>query len=160
LSSVVQEQKMAELQFEMVIQRPVDAVFALIADLPNYDQWLPPSTLYGTVTQYSELPVHAGTHYVDQGRMSRMTGVVTEFEPPTRIAFRQTSVMLFGALTVDVYYTLAAEGDATRVGRQVVVRSHGAYSLLEPVLLGQIRKESERILAAMKAHLEKSSKRE
>ena len=77
---------MAELQFETVIQRPAEDVFALIADLPNYDQWLPPSNLYGAVTQYSELPAHAGTQYVDQGRMSRMTGVVTEFEPPTRIA--------------------------------------------------------------------------
>jgi|FLYN01.1.fsa_nt_gi uncharacterized protein YndB with AHSA1/START domain len=148
---------MAEMQFETVIRRPVEDVFALIADLPNYGKWLPPSNIYGGVTQYSELPVRVGTQYVDQGKASRMMGAVTEFEPPTRISFRQTSASLLGGLTIEILYTLAAEDGATRVTRQVSVQPSGAYSLLEPVLLGQIRKESERILAKIKGYLEEGA---
>lgn len=145
---------MAEMRFETVIQRPVDDVFALIADLPNYSKWLPPSNLYGS-TEYSELPIRAGTQYVDKGRASRMTGRVTQFEPPTRITFRQESVALFGALNIEIGYALAAEGDATRVTRQVAINPSGGYWFLQPVLMRAIRPESERILAAMTAYLEK-----
>ena len=62
---------MPEMQFETTIHRPVAAVFALIADLPDYGEWLPSSRLFGAVTQYSELPVRAGTQYVDTGPSSR-----------------------------------------------------------------------------------------
>ncbi len=146
---------MPEMRFETVIRRPVEDVFALIADLPNYGKWLPPSNLYGAVTQYSELPIRAGTQYVDKGRASRMIGKVTAFESPTRITFHQQSISLMGALTIEIRYMLAAEGDATRVTRYVTVNASGGFSLLEPLLLGPIRKESERILAAMTAYLEK-----
>jgi uncharacterized protein YndB with AHSA1/START domain len=148
---------MAEMQFETVIHRPIADVFALIADLPNYDKWLPSSNLYGSVTEYTDLPVRAGTRYVDVGKSSRMTGAVTLFEPPTRISFRQESVSLFGGLTVEMRYTLAAEGDNTRVTRHLTVKPSGGFSLLQPVLLRAIRKESERILATMKAYLEKGA---
>ncbi len=147
---------MSEMQFEATIRRPIDDVFALIADLPNYGKWLPPSNLHGAVMQYSELPVRAGTQYVDHGKATRMTGAVTEFEPPTRIAFRQQSVSLFGALDIEIRYTLTAEDDATRVRRHLTVNPSGGYSLLQPMLLRAIRNESERILAMMKGYLEKS----
>jgi len=146
---------MPEMQFETVIHRPVEDVFALIADLPNYAKWLSTSQLYAGVTQYSELPVREGTRYVDTGKMTRMTGAVTAFEPPSRMSFRQESISLFGALNIEIRYVLAAEGDETRVTRRVIVNSSGGYSLLQPVLLRAIRKENERILAAMKAYLEK-----
>jgi hypothetical protein len=58
-------------------------------------------------------------------------------------------------LTIEMRYTLAAEGDATRVTRHLTVKPSGGFSLLQPVLLRAIRKESERILATMKAYLEK-----
>jgi uncharacterized protein YndB with AHSA1/START domain len=146
---------MPELKFETVIHRPIADVFSLIADLPNYGKWLPPSNLYGAVTEYSELPVRAGTRYVDKGRASRMIGTVTGFDPPTRISFRQESVSLFGGLNIEMRYLLNADGDATRVTRELTVKPSGGYSLLQPMLLGAIRKESERILAMMKAYLEK-----
>ena len=146
---------MAELRFETVIQRPIEDVFNLIADLPHYGEWLPPSNLYGNVTQYTGMPVGRGTQYVDQGKLTRMTGRVTAFAAPKHITFQQSTVSMLGALEVEIRYTLESAGDSTRVIRQVDVRPGGAFGLIQGRLLKSITQESERILAAMKAHLEK-----
>ena len=53
------------MDFTIDIARPPERVFALIADLPSYPRWLPPSGLYGSTTQVSETPVTLGTTYVD-----------------------------------------------------------------------------------------------
>jgi len=148
---------MPELEFHAVIQSPMETVFKLIADLPNYGKWLSSSSLHGSVATYTQLPVERGTQYTDLGKLTRMVGRVTEFDPPRRIHFRQSTNSLFGALDVEVRYTLTAAGDfTTRVTREVQVRTTGGYAVGQGVLLGSIRKESERILAAMKAHLEEN----
>src|SRR5690554_3551792 len=133
---------MAELEFQTVIQSPIEAVFRLIADLPNYDQWLSPSNLYKSVVTHTQLPVERGTQYTDAGKFTRMVGRVTEFEPPHRIHFRQSTNSLFGALDVEVRYTLTRLGDyTTRVKREVQVRTTGGYAIGQGMLLGSIRKE-------------------
>lgn len=148
---------MTELHFETVIQRPTADVFALIADLPGYGKWLSASSLYGAVMHISDDPIKLGTKYVDSGKATRMTGSVTTFEPPKRIHFRQTTVSLFGSLDIEIQYGLETVDGGTRVQRAVIVRPGGAYQFLEPFLLGSIRKESDRILAKMKAWLEKDA---
>jgi uncharacterized protein YndB with AHSA1/START domain len=146
---------LAELRFETMIQRPIEDVFNLIADLPHYGQWLPPSSLYGSVTQYSALPVGRGTQYVDQGKVTRMTGRVTAFEAPKHITFQQSTVSMLGALEVEIRYTLESVSDGTRVIREVHVHPGGAFGLIQGRLLKSIRQESERILASMKAWLDR-----
>ncbi|MBZ0289736.1 MAG: SRPBCC family protein [Anaerolineae bacterium] len=145
---------MTELHFETTIDRSLQAVFDLIADLSHYDKWLSPSNLYGTVTQYSGFPVERGTQYVDHGRLTRMEGRVTEFDPPHHIHFRQTTVSMLGALDIEIRYTLTPTGHDTHVRRDVYVRPTGMYGLAQGLLLGSISTESERILAMMKQYLE------
>jgi uncharacterized protein YndB with AHSA1/START domain len=145
---------MPDMQFTTTIHAPPEQVFNLISDLPNYGKWLPPSSLYGSVTQYSDLPVREGTQYVDQGKTSRMTGAVTEFDPPKRITFKQTTVSVFGQLTIQICYTLESAGDGTRVLRETTIMPSGGFLLLQPAILGPIRRENERILEQMKTYLE------
>lgn len=148
---------MAELHFETVIQRPIEDVFALIADLPGYGKWLSSSSLYASVVHISDDPIKLGTKYVDSGKTTRMVGAVTVFEPPKRIHFRQSTTSLFGTLDVEAQYTLTSTDDGTRVARHMVIRPSGGFQFLQGFLLGSIRKESERILAAMKVWLEKDT---
>ncbi len=146
---------MPELHFETTINRPAEDVFNLIADLPHYDQWLPPSNLYASMTQYSRLPIERGTTYVDEGKMARMEGRITEFDPPRRLHFRQTTVSALGAMDIEIRYTLESEGSGTQVKRDVTAQPSGLYSLAKGFLARSISKENERILAVMKAYLEK-----
>jgi uncharacterized protein YndB with AHSA1/START domain len=146
------------MQFQTTIQRPVEVVFALIADLPNYGRWLPTSNLYTRLRDIGDDPVKLGTRYVDQGRSSVMYGQVTAFDPPRTIAFQQTTqTRLLGlpaGLEILAQYQLQPVGTATELSRREEVIPAGVLRLLQPILLRLIRTENERILAALKQHME------
>jgi len=141
------------MDFTIDIARPVERVFALIADLPNYQQWLAPSGLYGATTQVSDTPVMLGTRYVD-GKQATLHGHVTEFRPPVALAFHQEARLLLSRLTIDIHYRLEPFGAHTRVYRTTTPRLSGALALLQPLIVRPIRAENLRTLAMMKRYLE------
>jgi uncharacterized protein YndB with AHSA1/START domain len=149
---------MAEMQFRTMINRPPEDVFALIADLANYHTWLPPSNLFDKLPDISDNPAKLGTTYVDQGQTIPLRGEVTEFQPPTRITFRQSTQIkrlgLTSGLDIQIRYTLTAIEGGTRVVRDIQLNVGGILKLLEPILIRQIRAENERILAMMKGWME------
>jgi hypothetical protein len=49
------------------IEGSADTIFDLIADMPNYDCWLPGSEAFGGTTEVSPYPVRLGTTYLDAG---------------------------------------------------------------------------------------------
>ncbi|HEY8326435.1 MAG TPA: SRPBCC family protein [Ktedonobacterales bacterium] len=141
------------MDFTIDIARPVEQVFALIADLPNYHRWLPPSGLYGTTTQVSDTPVTLGTIYVD-GKQAKLHGRVTEYRPPFALAFHQEAGLLFSRLSIDIRYRLEPLGAHTRVHRTTTPRLSGMLALLQPLIVRPIRNENRRTLAMMKQYLE------
>lgn len=141
------------MDFTIDIARPVNQVFVLIADLPNYHCWLPPSGLYGTTTQVSDTPVTLGTTYVD-GKQATLRGRVTEFRPPVALAFHQEARLLLSRLTIDIRYRLEPRGDHTRVYRTTTPRLSGPLALLQPMIVRPICNENLRTLAMMKQYLE------
>ena len=141
------------MDFTIDIARPAEHVFALIADLSNYPRWLPPSGLYGTTTQVSDVPVTLGTTYVD-GKQAPLHGRVTEFRPPVAIAFYQEARLLLSRLSIDIHYRLEPLGVHTRVHRTTTPRLSGMLALLRPLIVRPIRNENLRTLAMMKQYLE------
>jgi uncharacterized protein YndB with AHSA1/START domain len=141
------------MDFTVDIASPVEHVFALIADLPNYHRWLPPSGLYGTTTQVSDTPLTLGTLYVD-GKQATLHGRVTEFRPPFALAFHQEARLLLSRLTIDIRYRLEPLGAQTRVYRTTAPRLSGVLALLRPMIMRPIRNENLRTLAMMKQYLE------
>ena len=81
---------MIRFESQVVIQRPVSEVFERLADLPGYTGWMHRTGLFRRCSLTSEAPIRQGTTYADSTRMGRFNGEVTEFVPPTRIAFRET----------------------------------------------------------------------
>jgi uncharacterized protein YndB with AHSA1/START domain len=142
------------MDFTIEIASPVERVFALIADLPNYHLWLPPSGLYGATTQVSETPVTLGATYVD-GKQATLHGRVTEFRPPVALAFHQEARLLLSRLSIDIRYRLEPLGERTRVYRTTAPRLSGALAPLQPMIVRSIRKENLRTLAMMKQYLER-----
>ena len=141
------------MDFTIDIARPVEQVFALIADLPNYHQWLPPSGLYGATTHVSDTPVTLGSTYID-GKQTTLRGRVTEFRPPFALAFHQEAWLLLSRLTIDIRYRLEPLGADTRVYRTTTPRLSGVLAPLRPMIVRPIRNENLRTLAMMKQHLE------
>ncbi len=152
---------MTTLHFETTINVPAHTIFELIADFVHYDRWLQGSGLYESVVELSENPVRLGTTYVDKGSGSVMHGQVTVFKPPEKISFHQrTHLKLLGfvpaGLDVTVAYTLSPAGVGTHVHRAVTVAVSGALRPVQKGLVNRLSAESQRILDALKAHLEKA----
>jgi uncharacterized protein YndB with AHSA1/START domain len=145
------------MDFTIDIASPVEQVFALIADLPNYPRWLPPSGLYAGTTEASETPITLGTTYVDHSKPVPLRGNVTEYRSPHAISFHQETRSLLGRLSVDAHYRLEAHGAGTRLYRTTTPRLSGVLALLSPMILRSIGAENTRTLAMMKRYLEEQA---
>lgn len=149
---------MPQLHFTTTINRPIDSVFNLIADLPNYNKWLSTSNLFAQTMNMSDNPIKLGTTYVDKGPQSTMQGKITAFQPSTRLTFYQFTqfkLLIFPAgLDIQIQYTLEKLENGTRLNRDTTVNTQGIARFAQPFLLNSIRVENERILRLMKAYLE------
>ena len=153
---------MPTLHFSTAINAAPQAVFDCLADFAHYDQWLPPSSMFKSVMQVSDNPVKLGSTYVDKGTNSTMYGQVTAYQPPKSITFHQVTqikllMVTVAGLEVTIAYQLTPNGTGTNLERDVTVQASGLLALLQSRLLPGIATESQRILAALKAGLEKST---
>src|SRR6476659_9725071 len=73
-----------------MIDRPASDVFARLADLNGYRTWMRRTGLFRRSGQTSDGPVGRGTAYFDATWMGSFRGEVTDYEPSTRIGFRET----------------------------------------------------------------------
>ena len=151
---------MPTLHFTATINGSSETIFALIADLAHYERWLPGSRAFGGMTVVPQTPVGVGTTYID----GTMHGSITEYEPPERIIFQQSMpikmLLLTGKLDVCVCYTLETVGQATHVKRDVTFDLRGILKTAQPLVASTIRRESGRLLQAMKRYVESNLKTE
>jgi uncharacterized protein YndB with AHSA1/START domain len=141
------------MDFSIDVTSPIERVFDLLADLPNYPQWLPPSGLYAT-TEVSETPIRLGTTYIDRSKQGPLHGRVTAYQRPHVLGFHQEAQWALGRLIVDIHYQLENRDGTTRVQRTTAPQLSGALALVRPVVIRSIRHENLRTLARMKQYLE------
>jgi carbon monoxide dehydrogenase subunit G len=153
---------MPTLHFTTAINAPPQAVFDRLADFAHYDDWLPSSSMFKSVSTVSDNPVKLGSTYVDKNSSSIMYGKVTAYEPPQKITFHQvTHIKALGldlaGLEITITYQLAASGSGTNLTRDVIVQGRGLLTLIQARLLPGIAAENHRILAALKSACERSA---
>jgi uncharacterized protein YndB with AHSA1/START domain len=139
----------------VVIDRPIEEVFAFLADGEN-DPKFSPRVL--EIAKTTEGPPGVGTVYAstvkDAGMKTKREFKLTEFEPPTRIRWAEVSKNLVTA--PEGGYDLAPEGSATRVTIYNVLKGHGAGKLIAPLALRSARKGAGDFGKAIKAAVEAS----
>src|SRR5256885_9975313 len=115
-------------RFTARIEGSPEAIFDLMADMPNYGRWLPGSDAFGGTTQVSPYPVRLGTTYLDAGPAGQRPGAVTGYDRPRAIAFHHTMLIKRGPLTADVdvnvRYTFQPVKHATDVIRDLDLTIH------------------------------------
>ena len=148
----------AHLRFTSQIAGPPEAIFDLVADLPNYGRWLPGSSSFARTVDVTPYPVRLGTTYLETGAIEK-PGKVTEFDRPRHIGFQHT-VQIRSPIHTDVEarirYTLEPSQGGTAVLREldITYELRGLLKLLNPVLLAGFRKENLRTLACLKRYVE------
>lgn len=144
-----------ELRFTTEIEATADAIFRLVADMPNYGKWLPNSSAFGGTINVTPYPVRLGTTYLDAGPIEK-PGLVTAFDPPTHISFRHTVQLRQRFLNTDIEaqirYTFEPRYGKTFVERKLTLQFNlrGIQRLLLPVIVYGFREENNRTLAALK----------
>jgi uncharacterized protein YndB with AHSA1/START domain len=138
-----------------VIQRPINEVFERLADLPGYRGWMHRTGLFRRVRDDVDVPIREGTTYVDSTRMGSFRGEVTEFVPPTRLAFRET-LHWFGSPMTQARpaYELEGDGSSTVVHHVAIGELYGWMRLMKPAAAWLANVERSRTLRSLKRSLE------
>ena len=136
-----------------VIDRPIEEVFAFLADGEN-DPKFSPRVL--EIHKTTDGPPGVGTIYAstvkDAGMKTTREFKLTEFEPPTRIRWAEISKNLI--MAAEGGYDLAPEGEGTRVTIYNVLEGRGLGKLLIPLALRAARKGADDFGNAIKTAVE------
>lgn len=142
-------------QATVVIDRPIDEVFAFLADGENDPKFSP---RVREIAKTTDGPPGVGTVYAstvnDAGMKTKRQFKLTEFEPPTRIRWAEVSKNLVTA--PEGGYDLAPETSGTRVTIYNVLEGHGGGKLIAPLALRSARKGADKFGRAIKAAVEAS----
>jgi len=142
---------MATFQNTVTIRRPVEEVFAFLADFENVPRW---NHAILQTTKTSPGPVRVGTTYHQIRSIPRRSEEgfeVTVFEPTSRLAVHGD----IGPFTATISYLLAPIGDGTRLTNAVDLEpSSGALRLLAPLAASRVKGAVAANLGALKQILE------
>lgn len=144
-------------QFEgtTVVDRPIEEVFAFLADGTNDPKFSP---RVQEIAKTTDGPVGVGTIFVstvkDAGMTSKREFRITEFDAPTKIRWAETSKNAVTASSGG--YDLAPEGTGTRVRIYNVLEGHGFGKLIVGFALKAARKDADAFAGRIKAAIEAS----
>jgi uncharacterized protein YndB with AHSA1/START domain len=137
------------------IDRPIGDVFARLADLDGYRTWMHRTGLFRRSGQTSKGSRGRGTPYVDATRMGTFRGQITDYQPPSRIGFRET-LRWFGSDLMEARpeYLLEADRDRTIVHHIAEGELFGLMRLMKPVAALLARSERTRTIKSLRRSLE------
>ena len=148
---------MQTITTSIVVERPIEEVFAFVTDARNNRLWQATSGLQST-RQVPEEPVGVGTRITEvwkfMGRTSESTSEVTEYEPSrkyVRTLLDDGGPIRRGELTFEP----VAEGTRwTWISR---IKANGIFAVAEPLLVSNLKKSIEANMAEAKALLERAA---
>lgn len=133
------------------LNRPVDQVFAFVADPAMLPMWQ--SNLIES-EQLTEGPMRVGTRTREVRRLGRRPieyqAEVTGFEPNKRFSLR-----VINGPRVTLNYSFEPEEGGTRLRYQLVMRPSGMMRLLAPLIIRSLRKQSSSDFEKLKDILER-----
>jgi hypothetical protein len=137
----------------VVIDRPIDEVFAFMADGENDPKF---SSRVLEIAKTTDGPPGVGTVYAstvkDAGVKTKREFKLTEFEAPSKIRWAEISKNLVTA--PEGGYDLAPAGDGTSVAFFNVLEGHGPGALIAGLALRSARKGADAFAQAIKAAVE------
>jgi len=111
--------------------------------------------LFRRCAQTSNGPVGLGTAYFDATRMGTFRGEVTDYQPPSRIGFRE-NLRWFGSdlMQARPAYLLEPDGDTTVLHHIADGELFGLMRLMKPVAALLARSERTRTVHSLRRSLE------
>ncbi|KAF4948805.1 hypothetical protein FGADI_9362 [Fusarium gaditjirri] len=153
------------IQVSTPIAANPDSAFALIIDLPGYNDWLPHSTAYKGITEVSDTPIVVGSKYVERSPAGTRYGEVYQLDPAQHhVAFKQPMRLALGLeiqIRVDMKVneireesTAGVDNVSSVVDRTVTLEFPWYMLPMAGVIAGQFEEEINRTMTEMKKYLE------
>jgi uncharacterized protein YndB with AHSA1/START domain len=146
-----QEVRMITHELEILINRPVEVVFASLTDVTTYTRWQSGLVDY---RQTSAGPLAVGSTGIAvrtvMGQRNESTWQVTELTPPTTYTVKSTS----GPVAYEIAHTLQPVGSNIRLHVRFQAQPTGLLKIAEPVMAGAMKKDLEDGYQHLKALLE------
>lgn len=141
---------MIELAFERTVPASPAAVFARLADLVDYERWLSGESNSSGCTVTSTGTIGRGSMYLDQTKMGKMVGEITEHDPHSRLEFRQR-LTRFGVPVFEATQTndLSACAAGTLLRHRFRATMFGPFRVMERVAAKQAAVERVCVLDAL-----------
>ena len=145
---------MINLDFGVLIDRPMRDVFAFVSNPNNMSKW---NSAVVSLDQVSPGAVGVGSKFKTVGEMMgrRIEGEmqITAYEPDTKCGFQVNA----GPMQVNLTLSFKTVGTGTKVSLNAQGNPGGIFKLAEGVMTGQIKSMMEGNLARLKDALEKGA---
>jgi Polyketide cyclase / dehydrase and lipid transport len=150
--------------YTSAVAAPPELLFDLLADLPNYGRWLPPSQQYAGTTDVEPYPVRVGSRYHD-GKPDEpgkdWWGSVVGFQRPGSLDFHHTIPVrqLRATIDVHIHYSFEPEDAGTLVTRWLLLdfTMPAVVRPLRALVTSRFDQENLRTMAAVKEYAEARS---
>ncbi len=145
---------MASFENTVTIRRPVEDVFAFLADFENIPKW---NYAIVETRKVSPGPVGVGTTYRQTRsvpRSSEEAFEVTAFEPPRRLEVQGQ----IGPFRARIGYLLDPTGGGTTLTNAVDLQSSGVLTLVAPLATSRVKNAVAANLDTLRQLLERAAK--
>jgi carbon monoxide dehydrogenase subunit G len=145
---------MINLDFGVLIDRPMKDVFTFVSNPNNMSKW---NSAVVSLEQVSPGVMGVGSKFKTVGEMMgrRIEGEmqITAYEPDTKCGFQVNA----GPMQVNLTLSLKTVGTGTKVSLNAQGNPGGIFKLAEGVMTGQVKSMMEGNLARLKDALEKGA---
>ena len=142
---------MIKIETSVVINRPIEEVFAFVTDVEKMPQW---SAELVEAKKTSEGPVGVGTTFSAVAKVlgKRMENdhEVSEYEPNSKFAFKPTS----GPVQLEIEYTFESVAGGTKFTVVAEAETGGFFKLAAPILARTMQRQYKTNFANLKDLLE------
>lgn len=146
---------MIRIEVRRTIVSPIDVVFDRLADVSRYRDWMPPGSLYRD-SRWSgpRRLVGPGAQFEERSVFGRLDGRVSEYDPPTRLAFHQTRSWRGRRIFESrPSYTLASTASGTSIVHVAEGGFVGLLGIMDPLFRWLARRERIRTVDALELSL-------
>ena len=145
---------MVRAESSLVINCPIDKVFAYLADISRGTVW---QSELVEAKQTSSGPVGVGTTISEVrrilGRNLETSFTITEFVPDCRLEFKSTS----GPIPMRAYFSLEESSGGAKVTMVMEAELTGVFKMTEPLVVSSAKRQMDADIARLKEIMEAGS---
>ena len=148
---------MIKVAIEFTVSKPIETVFELISNIPNYPNWVPAnSNFFIDTTMTSNGAIGLGSTYTDRLRgFVTSYGEIVRYSPPNEIALLEKKMFLgIKLFEANFSYRLKTIEGRTEVSHEAAASPCGVFKIITPINSLIVNSERKLTCKAIKSVLE------